>query len=225
MKLKVCGITSKTQLHQLDELGVDFAGLIFYEKSPRYVLKHGLTGSMVKSSNLALLKVGVFVNATFDEILSAIQNYGLDKVQLHGTESPMECGELSKIVPVIKAVRLAENESASEVMERFENSIEMMLFDSGKTSSKECSKEHNEYGGTGIKFNWNGLKEHTIEMPYFLSGGIGPGDAVLIKEFIKDPVAKNLFAIDINSRFEKSPGLKNMEEISQFLTEIRPLGN
>jgi phosphoribosylanthranilate isomerase len=81
------------------------------------------------------------------------------------------------------------------------------------------------YGGTGRKFNWNRLKGLNIDKPFFLSGGIEPHDADLVKEFTKDPVAKDLFVVDINSRFETAPGIKDMQKVQQFVTELKSKNN
>ena len=96
----------------------------------------------------------------------------------------------------------------------------MFLFDTGVPVTDGNPQESLAYGGTGRKFNWNRLKGLNIAKPYFLSGGIDPTDAGLVKEFMKDPVAKNLFVVDINSRFEITPGVKDMELVKQFRNEL-----
>src|SRR5689334_18700768 len=105
MKIKVCGMTDLDQLHQLGEIGVAFAGFIFYPKSPRYVLRHGLQGPDVKKAKLKVYKVGVFVDAGYDEIMKQVDAYGLDMVQLHGRETPYECSKIAGYIDVIKAFR------------------------------------------------------------------------------------------------------------------------
>src|SRR5436309_1646074 len=105
MKIKVCGITQVQQLKQLDMIGVDYAGLIFYQRSSRYVLDK-LKSKDVRNAKLSLKKVGVFVNASEEDIKSQIELYGLNFVQLHGDETPTLCKDLSKVVKVIKAFRI-----------------------------------------------------------------------------------------------------------------------
>src|SRR5450432_2862496 len=150
MKLKVCGITQLEQLKQLDELGVDFAGLIFYERSVRYVLNK-LKSKEVKQLPLSLKKVGVFVNASEEDILTQIELYGLHLVQLHGDETPAFCNYISNHVQVIKAFRITQkNEQNIDWMIRpYEDVCDFYLFDTNRKGA---------YGGTGQKFDWQILK-------------------------------------------------------------------
>jgi phosphoribosylanthranilate isomerase len=219
MKIKVCGMTSIEQMHQLGELGVEFAGMIFYPKSPRYVFKHGLTGSEVKKAKVKPYKVGVFVNASKEEIIKQVNDFGLDMVQLHGHETPYECNQIADYVHVIKAFRFSDNDHVQWMIKDFYDSADMFLFDTGVTASK--NGEEVQYGGTGRKFDWSRLKGLDIGKAFFLSGGIEPGDGQMIKEFLKDPVAKDLFVVDINSRFESSPGVKDMSKVQQFIEDLK----
>lgn len=220
MKVKVCGMTVLSQLHQLDEMGVDFVGFIFYNKSPRYVLKNGLTGPDLKKAKLKAYKVGVFVNESYEEIMKQVDEFGLDMVQLHGHETPYECSKIADYVHVIKAFRFIENDHVQWMIKDYYNDSDMFLFDTGVAVPKENNENAMLYGGTGRKFNWNRLKGLNIGKPFFLSGGIEPNDAVLVKQFMKDPVAKDLFVIDINSRFETTPGLKDLDKVKQFINEL-----
>jgi phosphoribosylanthranilate isomerase len=221
MKIKVCGMTSIDQMHQLGEIGVEFAGLIFYPKSPRFVMKHGLKGADVKKAKLKVYKVGVFVNASYDEIRNHIDQFGLDMVQLHGHETPFEVSKISDYIHTIKAFRFGENDHVEWMIKDFYTQADMFLFDTGVNvpNGKETATA---FGGTGRKFNWGRLKGLSINKPFFLSGGIEPDDAGLIKEFLKDPVAKDLFVVDVNSRFEISPGIKDMEKVKKFIMDLRP---
>lgn len=219
MKIKVCGMTDMEQLRQLSDIGVDFAGFIFYPKSPRYVSKHGLQGADVKKAKLKVYKIGVFVDASYDEVMRQVSAFGLDMVQLHGHETPFECSKLANNIHVIKAFRFMDNDHVGWMIKDYYNDADMFLFDTGVNLPK-VNGEEKIYGGTGRKFNWNRLKGMQIGKPFFLSGGIEPGDTVLVKEFMDDPVAKDLFVVDINSRFEISPGIKDMEKVKQFVTEI-----
>src|SRR5436190_673393 len=107
MNIKVCGITQLKQLQQLDGLNIDFAGLIFHKESPRYVVGK-ITKEELQGSDFDLKKVGVFVNAGYDEILEAVEDYGLDVVQLHGDETPDLCEQLSEEVEVIKVFSIGK---------------------------------------------------------------------------------------------------------------------
>ena len=209
-------MTSIDQLHQLEEIGVDFAGLIFYPKSPRYALRYGLKGSDVKRAKLKPYKVGVFVDASYDEIMRQVDDFDLDMVQLHGRETPYECARVADYIHVIKAFRFMENEHVGWMIKDYYTDADMFLFDTG-VPTKEGETI---YGGTGRKFNWNRLKGLNVGKPFFLSGGIEPGDGPVIKEFMKEEVAKDLFVVDINSRFESSPGFKDMQKVKQFMESI-----
>jgi phosphoribosylanthranilate isomerase len=205
MKLKVCGMAELNQLQTLEELGVDFAGLIFYEKSKRFIGEK-LINQKSEIRNLKISKVGVFVNASVNEIEKAVKDYALSYVQLHGDETFEFCKEIKTFVPVIKAVRIGETTDLEPEMEKFENACDYFLFD---TDSKE-------YGGSGKKFNWEVLQSVKINKPFFLSGGIGLQDIEDLKAF-QHPM---LFAIDVNSKFETSPGVKDLKEVESFLKEI-----
>lgn len=210
MRIKVCGMTQLDQIRQLDEMGVDFAGFIFYPKSPRYAGRQ-LKGDKLKKLKLRMGKVGVFVHATYEEVMRHVDEYGLDMVQLHGDENPRFCEQLANYVTVIKVFRLGENDPIDWVMRPFQEAVDMFLFDT----------EGAGYGGTGKKFNWNQLKNAAVDKLFFLSGGIEPGDTEKLKAFAKERVASKLFSIDINSRFETSPGVKNLEKIRTFVEAIK----
>ncbi len=210
MRIKVCGMTDLQQMHQLGELGVEFAGMIFYHKSPRFILRY-LTGEIVKRAKLKVYKVGVFVNASYDEIMNHVENFGLDMVQLHGDESPRFCEQVSSYIQTIKAFRIAEDDNIQWKIKDYFDSCDMYMFDTMGAG----------YGGTGKKFDWNMLKDVNIGKPFFLSGGIEPTDAAAVKEFAKEPVAKDLFALDVNSRFEETQGVKDMKLVKKFVEEVR----
>jgi phosphoribosylanthranilate isomerase len=221
MKIKVCGMTDIEQMHQLGEMGVEFAGLIFYPNSPRYVHKHGLKGSDLKKAKVKPYKVGVFVDASYEQVMQQVDDFGLDMVQLHGRETPYECARIANYIHVIKAFRFMENDHVAWMLKDYYQDVDMFLFDTGVPVSKEQREDKTLYGGTGRKFDWNRLKGLDVGKPFFLSGGIEPNDAGLVRAFMKDPVAKDLFVVDINSRFEMSPGVKNMEQVKQFITELK----
>ena len=210
MRVKVCGMTDINQVTQLDAMGVDFAGFIFYPKSPRYVVRQ-LSGEQVKRAKLRLGKVGVFVNAGYDEVMRQVDSYGLDMVQLHGDETPRFCEQLANYITVVKVFRLSDNDPIDWMIRPYQDSCDMFLFDT----------EGAGYGGTGKKFNWEVLKPAQIEKLFFLSGGIESGDVDRLKQFAREPVAKKLFSIDINSKFEQAPGVKDLKKIRQMLDAFK----
>lgn len=203
-------MTSVEQVNQLNEMGIEFCGFIFYPKSPRYVFKH-MPAINIKRIRGKINKVGVFVNTPVDEIVRTVDDCGLYLVQLHGDETPKECERIANYVSVIKAFRLSENDNILWKIKDYMDVCDMFLFDT----------EGAGYGGTGKKFNWDVLKGLAINKPFFLSGGIQPGDISALLEFKKDSVAKDLFSIDINSRFEISPGVKDMTLIRSFVTQLK----
>ena len=208
MRVKVCGITQQEQLEMLPEVGATFAGLIFYPKSPRYVLRNMTTGQLKKENNIN--KVGVFVNASSEEVLHMVDECRLHMVQLHGDETPRFCEKIADYISVVKAFRISESDNIGWRIQEYMEVCDMFMFDT----------EGAGYGGTGKKFNWGKLENVTVGKPYFLSGGIEPGDVNRLKEFEVRPEAKGLFAIDINSKFEIMPGVKDMDLIKKFIQQL-----
>lgn len=203
INIKVCGLTRFEDMEQLGEIGVQYGGMIFYKRSPRFA-EGKINAEKVKSYH-AIKKVGVFVNAGEEYIVERIEKYGLDLLQLHGEETPDFCNTLNKYLPVIKAFRIKDENDLKKVAE-YKGSSNYFLFDaSGKL-----------YGGNGELFNWEILKSYTGSVPFFLSGGIGLSETTAIKSFQHS----SLFAIDVNSRFETEPGIKNMNEIKQFICRL-----
>ena len=208
MNIKVCGITQLKQLQQLDGMDIDFAGLIFVKNSPRYV-GDKLSNKEVQALDLDLKKVGVFVNAEFDEVMRTIDEYALDVVQLHGDETPYQCEELSDHTEVIKVFSIGNNDKdIDELVSEYDDVCDYYLFDTSVNGQK---------GGTGKKFDWKKLSKSKIEKPFFLSGGIELDDAVKLKA-IKHP---DFYGVDINSRFEKEPGIKDMAKVLQFKLALK----
>jgi phosphoribosylanthranilate isomerase len=209
MRVKVCGMTLPEQVTQVQEMGVDFVGFIFYPKSPRYVFKRMTIAELKKIRNIN--KVGVFVNTPLDEVLAMVEECSLHMVQLHGDESVKYCEKLADYISVVKAFRLSDSDNIEWMIRPYMDVCDMYMFDTMGAG----------YGGTGKKFDWNVLKGAEIGKPFFLSGGIEPGDENEILEFTKEPVSKALFAVDINSRFEDAPGVKNMEKVREFVRKVK----
>jgi phosphoribosylanthranilate isomerase len=204
MNIKVCGITQLKQLQQLDGLEISFAGIIFDKNSPRYV-GDKLDKDAIKNADFDLKKVGVFVNPEMIEVLDAIDEYGLDVVQLHGNESPEMCEDLSEEVEVIKAFSIGDGDVDIDAMVApYDAVCDYYLFD---TKSKLGLA-----GGTGHQFDWKILTKAKIEKPFFISGGVGVQDTAKLKAF-KHP---DYFGVDVNSKLEKEPGVKDMALVLQF---------
>lgn len=209
MNIKVCGITSMKQLQQLDGLEVDFAGLNFYKHSVRFAGGKILPEELI-GADLDIKKVGVFVNAEFDHIMATVEDYGLDVVQLHGDESPHLCEQVSNEVETIKTFRIDDKSETliDYILKEYDEVCDYYLFDTAV---------QNSFGGSGKKFDWKQISESKIEKPFFLSGGIGPEDAILVKKFMHP----DFYGVDINSRFEKEPGVKDMALILKFIHDLK----
>lgn len=210
MRIKACGMTLPEQVNALDEMGVDLAGFIFYPKSPRYI-GNKITAERMKKIGGRIAKVGVFVNMPYEELMRTVEDYRLDMVQLHGDEIPRYCEHVANYITTVKAFRMSDNDPIDWIIRPFHEATDMFMFDTLGAG----------YGGTGKKFDWNVLKNAAINNLFFLSGGIAPGDEEKLKEFAKEEVAKKLFAIDINSKFEVSAGVKDMVKVKEFVEGLR----
>jgi phosphoribosylanthranilate isomerase len=217
-KLKVCGLTQLDQIRELVTLKIDFLGFIFYEKSPRYVLNHLNLNYISKIKHSG--KVGVFVNENADKIIEIAEKSDLNFIQLHGDESDNFILELRKKlkpeVGIIKVIRIGSDfviPTKEKSLERFftslrsiQNDIAYILFD---TDSKS-------FGGTGKSFDWDVLNEIKIPLPYFLSGGISLENFHKLSTINHQPTV-----LDINSKFEIEPGIKDLLKIKEFLSLIK----
>ncbi|WP_238784174.1 phosphoribosylanthranilate isomerase [Blattabacterium cuenoti] len=202
--MKICGIKFKIQ--KISDLLPDFIGFIFYPHSPRFV---GFNFIMPKFKQ-KILKVGVFVNESEENILKIVKKHKLDIVQLHGTESPSYCEKLfQKGLKLIKSFRIDNLFSFNQETIDYIPFCTYFLFDSHTI----------HYGGSGKKFCWKKLDEYTFHVPFFLSGGIGMEDFDQIKNFFHP----KMFGIDVNSRFEIFPGKKNSIKLNIFMKKIRSL--
>ena len=202
MKLKVCGM--KYNPLEVEDLAPDYMGFIFWEKSPRYL--HGVLPSISRK----IKRVGVFVDATAEEILQKVSTYGLQLVQLHGQESPDLCLHLKNLgIGVIKVFGVDDTFDFS-VLEPYENVCDYYLFDTkGKLP-----------GGNGYVFDWEVLENYPSTKPFFLSGGIGLENIDEILTFLYRPESKYCHAIDVNSRFEIKPGQKDIEKLREFKKRV-----
>jgi|ERR1700757_3566197 len=205
MKLKVCGLKNRGNIIEVLEYKPDFIGFIFYDKSLRYVGAE-LESSFVQDISTSK-KVGVFVNESEIKMLDIASRYGLDYIQLHGNETAEFCRQIQKSIPVIKAFQINDDFDFS-VLKEYEDACTYFLFDS----------KSKQYGGSGETFNWEKLNEYTLQKPFFLSGGIGLENieqVLLLKsEF------PNLYAVDVNSRFEIESGVKDVSKIKLLSNKI-----
>lgn len=215
MRLKVCGMTLAEQVEGLMDMGVHYAGFIFYEKSPRFCLKHLRPEQIHQFHNIQ--KVGVFVNTEEEELLRLAEECRLDLIQLHGDETPRYCEKISGYYPVIKAFRTSDADLVQLKTQEYFEWADMYLFDTEVVGADA----EGLYGGTGKRFDWHVLDEMPERKLYFLSGGIDPDCAPEIKEFMESQDRPMLHALDVNSKFETSPGIKNLEKVRKFLEAIK----
>jgi phosphoribosylanthranilate isomerase len=204
--IKVCGMTDPDNIAALVQLPIDYIGFIFYEQSVRYIGKN-IDKSILNSIPESIKKVGVFVNAPLKEVLKVAENNNLQCIQLHGNEIPDYCNEIKdEGYKVIKAFR-ADHDTLTCETARYRDAVDYLLFDTPTVG----------YGGGGQKFKWEILKQQILHCPFFLSGGIGPGDEKAIKE-----LDVSLFhALDLNSKFEIEPGIKNIDLLKRFVENIK----
>lgn len=216
MKLKVCGMKYQENMQAVASLKPDYLGFIFYDKSPR-----NFEGEIAKlPSNIK--KTGVFVDEPLNQVILKIAKYGLKAIQLHGDESPQYCQGLKEValsLPIIKdgkevgfkpydfeiiKVFSIKDTFDFDLLKPYEGVIDYFLFD---TKGKEK-------GGNGYTFDWQVLKNYPSSTPFILSGGIGLEEIEKVKAILKTDLP--IYAIDVNSKFEIEPGLKNIEELEKF---------
>ncbi len=207
MQVKVCGMREPENIQKLvQEVGPDLMGMIFYTKSSRYA--GGKEGKEYAAVPIA--KVGVFVNAGLQDVLQKVEDYGLSYVQLHGDEDLEFVKTLYKKSPakIIKVFRV-DDKVNWKTLEQFEPFIDYFLFD---TQTKM-------YGGSGKKFDWALLEKYPLKKKFLLSGGIDEGSSPQIQALAAK--VPQLAGVDINSKFEIAPGLKDIEKIRQFVEALR----
>jgi len=205
MNLKICGLRHPDNIDAILPLKPDYLGFIFYNKSSRYAGRH-LDPFYAKEIE-GPKKVGVFVDETLMQMEDIIDTYRLDMVQLHGKESAELCEKMkANGVGVMKVFNVGEAFDFS-ILESYEPHVDFFLFD---TKGKHP-------GGNGTTFDWKLMEGYPSQKPFFLSGGIGPEHAGMIKEL----TFPQLHALDINSKFEDRPGLKNIDKLKGFIDAIR----
>jgi phosphoribosylanthranilate isomerase len=205
LKIKICGMVERRNIMDVAALKPDLIGFIFYPLSSRYA--GDMDPEIIKELPADILKTGVFVNAKFDLITTTADKYSLDMIQLHGEENPDLCLRLKQYgLKVIKTFSIRDNfnfRSCSEYI----TGTDYFLFDTpGEV-----------HGGTGVKFNWKELENYKLQHPFILSGGISSSDADNIAA-INNPW---FYGIDLNSRFEIKPGLKDTKILKKLISELR----
>lgn len=205
MKLKICGMNYQESILAIARLQPDYLGFIFHEKSSRFF--EGVIPDLPES----IKKVGVFVDQKVESISGQIDRHHLSAIQLHGHETPETCRLLKTTgIEVIKVFSIKDAFDFS-VLAPYEDVCDYYLFDTkGKLP-----------GGNGYTFNWEILKDYRSSKPYFLSGGIGLDEIDSIKEFLQKPESNYCYAIDVNSKFEIEPGLKDFEKLKEFKNNVR----
>ena len=199
MVYKVCGMRNAENIREVSALGIDLMGFIFWPKSSRYVSE---PPSYLPTD---CKRVGVFVDASLEDIRQHIHDYQLDIVQLHGHESP-EFAKALKPAIIIKAFNIATAEDLAQTIP-YEGIVDYFLFDTKAQLP----------GGSGEQFDWSVLSQYEGTTPFLLSGGIGPDDAERIKAFYH----KRCVGIDLNSRFELAPALKDVHQLKEFLKKVK----
>ena len=194
---KVCGMTLGDNIRQVEQLGVDWIGFIFYPRSPRFL--DALPDYLPQRAE----RVGVFVDQPKEEVLMYADRFGLQAVQLHGHESPGYCRSLcGRGLRIIKAFPVATADDLLATTD-YEGCCDYYLFDTKSTQP----------GGSGQSFDWSVLQAYHGRTPFLLSGGIRPEQAAVVRA-LRHPL---LAGIDLNSRFESSPGVKDIQLLRQFL--------
>lgn len=205
--IKVCGMRDPENIREAEKLAIDLMGFIFWHKSSRNV------SEMPSYLPTRQKRVGVFVDADIKEVTEKAKEYALDLIQLHGKETPDYIQRLRSLCPqrgdrataIIKALNIADTEDLAQTAQ-YEGIVDYFLFD---TKSKLV-------GGNGTQFDWSVLQAYQGDTPFILSGGIGPDDAEKVKNF-QHPMCAG---IDLNSRFETAPALKDIQLLNHFIGRL-----
>ena len=204
MLIKVCGLNNPKNILELSQQKIDLMGFIFYKQSPRY-FNNELGHQVAKQIPKRIKKVGVFVNESILNVLNEVTRFDLNYVQVHGDESPEYCEKLRSHVKIIKTISV-ENKNSISKSQDFSQVCDYFLFDTATSN----------YGGSGLKFDWSWLNSDIITKPFFISGGISLENC----HEIKNLHLNNFIGIDVNSKFEISPGIKNLKKIKLLAQQI-----
>lgn len=214
--IKVCGLRDGENIRQVAALGVDWIGLIFWPHSPRYVSMIPSNAGIIpdRVSDIGEFKakrVGVFVDPTAQDVITRVVNFQLDLIQLHGHETPTLIHNLRhtladiRPVKVIKAISVNSRDDITAYKD-YADCVDYFLFDT------KCKT----VGGSGEQFDWSVLEAYDGDIPFLLSGGIGPDDAERVRNFHHP----QCIGIDLNSRFESEPGFKDVAALRQFINQL-----
>jgi len=198
LHIKVCGLTDRNNYKNICELNIEMVGFNFYPKSKRYVNEN--LYKQVEN----VKRVGVFVQASQDEVLKRKSLFHLDYAQLHGDESVEECRAIQGLIPILKVFRVDESFDMKSTKDF--DFCDFFLFDTKVDS----------YGGSGQKFQWKKLNEYKGKVPFMLSGGIGPEDVEAIKKINHSA----LMGLDLNSGFEIQAGIKDASLLREFVYKL-----
>ncbi|MDP5168865.1 MAG: phosphoribosylanthranilate isomerase [Bacteroidia bacterium] len=204
-KIKVCGLREPENIDDVLSLSPDYIGFIFYPKSSRHI--GGKLPTFYARQLDEAKKVGVFVDEVLREIKEFVHLFGLDVVQLHGKENPAFCAKVGDLgVEVIKVFSVGESFDFDQLTP-YREVVDFFLFD----TKGELP------GGNGTAFDWTILEKYDGKVPYFLSGGIGAADGASLAALD----LPGLYGVDVNSKFEIKPGLKDVKKLNTFFQEIR----
>ncbi|MEB0262316.1 MULTISPECIES: phosphoribosylanthranilate isomerase [unclassified Mucilaginibacter] len=206
MKIKVCGLKYSDNIKAVEALAPDYMGFICYEKSPRFI--GGMDDEELINIPTDIIKVGVFVDEDADSISKMIYKYKFDAIQLHGSESPEFCDMYKHEVQVIKAFGVDKHFDFTR-LDAYKNNVDYFLLDT-KTPV---------HGGSGMVFDWGVLNKYKLDVPFFLSGGLSLDNLEEIKK-IKHSA---FYGVDLNSKFELSPALKDISKLKQAFNTINTL--
>ena len=204
MKIKICGLRDQENIKAVEALRPDFIGFIFYDRSPRFV--KSVPFEILNNIPASISKTAVFVNEDAGKINNLIDQYGFNAVQLHGNESPEFCNEFKNKVTVIKAFGLDGNFDF-EQLAVYKGKVDFFLFDT-KTDI---------HGGSGKTFDWSVLNNYTLDIPFFLSGGLSLDNL----EEVKNIDHPQFYGVDLNSKFETEPGIKNIGKLEKAFDIIK----
>ena len=208
MYIKVCGMRDAQNIRDVEALGVDILGFIFWPGSKRYV------SARPDYLPVNAQRAGVFVNASPDEVVQKVKEYGLHYVQLHGDEDLSYVTNLQKLLTasvdnmprIVRAIQVASRSKVLKAM-MWDGFVDGILFEAPTTG----------YGGSGISFDWSLLSSYRGNTPFFITGGIGPQSLEALLEF-EHP---QWIGVDLNSRFESSPAFKNIALLRPFVEALK----
>jgi phosphoribosylanthranilate isomerase len=204
MKIKICGLKDPENIKAVSAFNPDYMGFIFYGKSPRFI--NNVPFEQLNNIPASIFKTAVFVNESAERINELIDKYGFNAIQLHGNENPEFCNSFKNKVKVIKAFGL--NSSFNfEQLKAYKNKVDFFLFDT-KTDI---------HGGSGKAFDWSILNKYSLDIPFFLSGGLSLDNL----EEVKNISHPQFYGVDLNSKFETEPGIKNIEKLEKAFDIIK----